>query len=51
MVLEQTALRLTYTEDHMRHSALWSKQLFNPWTFHWEIVIYEIVKPQPISHS
>lgn len=39
-----------HTENYLRHSDL-SRQLLDSWTFHWEIVIVNIIRLGTVSHS
>lgn len=38
------------TENQLQHLTLWSQQLLDSCTFHWEIIIVGIVGPLSVSH-
>lgn len=40
-----------YTEDQLRHPALWTEQLRVTWVFHAQTAIVGLARPQPVSHS
>lgn len=41
---------LAYTEDQLRHPALWTEQLTRLLAFLWGAAIVGLARPQPISH-
>lgn len=34
-----------YTEDQLRHPALWNEEMSNTWTLHWESPTTGLTKP------